>query len=377
VKPRSTAVPVASPLARALAVTLATAVVTPAALAGQELRGRVVVEGGVDQPIEGAVVTLLDMADQTVDAAFTSPSGTFAVQADSAGDYRVRVDRIGFARWHSDVFHLDPAAPTIVELSIPVEPVRLADLDVEVYRGCEANPTRSRAIEQVWDEARKALEAALLAEELQLFRYSSVIFDRTVTPQRLFVTGVETTGASGVSRAPFRSLSAEDLSEDGYIQQEGASVYYYAPDATVLLSDQFLNEHCFGLDRDEVEGHPVVGLTFEPRDGRDLPDISGVLWLDEETAELDRVDFRYENIPYRGVDDRRIGSCTAGSRRVPSSCATGTSGCRRSSRRATATATRSVTSPSTGRSCATSRSRTASPSNGGRGRGSTAASRTR
>jgi len=275
-------------------------------LVGQELRGRLVVEGGPDQPIEGAVVTLLDLEDETVDASFTSPQGTFTVRADSAGDFRVRVDRIGFQRWRSEVFRLDPAAPTFVELEVPIQPVRLADLDVAVYRNCEENPRRAAEVELVWDEARKALESAVLAEEMQLFRYASVIFNRSLTRQSLGVTGVETHLTEGVSRAPFRSLPADHLSRDGYIQEEGATVYYYAPDANVLLSDQFLSEHCFALDRTEIDGRTLIGLEFEPRDGRNLPDISGVLWLDEETARLDHVEFRYENIPYRGVDDGRI-----------------------------------------------------------------------
>jgi hypothetical protein len=164
VKTRSTASPasrtapgsarVASPAAAhatILLVAIAALLALPAAVAAQELRGRLVVEGGVDQPIEGAVVTLLDMSDETVDASFTNPQGTFTVRADSAGDFRVRVDRIGFQRWHSEGFHLDPAAPTIVELEVPIQPVRLADLNVEVYRNCEENPRRAAQVEVVWD----------------------------------------------------------------------------------------------------------------------------------------------------------------------------------------------------------------------------------
>ena len=278
----------------------------PGALSAQELRGRVIAEGGGDQPVEGAVVTLLDRADTTVGAAFTNQFGTFSIAADSAGDYRVRIDRIGFQRWHSEFIRLDPLAPRIVEFELPILPVRLADLDVSVHKQCVDDPREAREVELVWDEARKALESQVLAQTLQLYRFNSVVFDRRLNPRGTDILGVKTSAAQGLARAPFRSLEAERLSADGYIQQEGDVVYYYAPDATVLLSDTFRADHCFGLDREERDGVVRVGLTFEPHEGRRLPDISGVLWLREATNALDLVEFKYENIPFRRVDDDRI-----------------------------------------------------------------------
>jgi hypothetical protein len=266
----------------------------------------VVAEGGLDEPVEGAIVTLLDRADITVSAAFTNEFGAFLVAADSAGDYRVRIDRIGFQRWHSEFIRLDPIGPEIVEFELPILPVRLADLDVSVYRECVDNPRQAAEVQLVWDEAKKALESQLLAERMQMFRFNSVVFNRRMSFRATDILGVTTFAAEGVAEAPFRSLEAERLSAEGYIQQEGDVVYYYAPDATVLLSETFQADHCFGLDREERDGTVRVGLTFEPRDGRESPDISGVLWLDEATNALAFVEFRYENVPYEGVQDDRI-----------------------------------------------------------------------
>lgn len=275
-------------------------------LTGQELRGRILAEGGLDQPIEGAIVTLLDVDGREVKAAFTNELGVFGVSADSVGEYHVRVDRIGFQRWHSDPFRLGAGAPSIVEFEIPILPIRLADLDVSVVRQCVDDPREASEVGLVWDEAKKALESQLLAQTMQMFLFSSVVFNRSVTARGSTIIGVATFAAEGVAAVPFRSLPAERLSADGYIQQEGETVYYYAPDATVLLSDTFQADHCFGLDREERDDQVFVGLTFEPRSGRELPDISGVLWLDEGTNALDHVEFRYENLPFRRVDDRRI-----------------------------------------------------------------------
>ncbi|MFV1987038.1 MAG: carboxypeptidase regulatory-like domain-containing protein [Gemmatimonadota bacterium] len=284
----------------------ATALMAPLTLSAQEVRGRIVAEGGLNEPIEGAIVTLLDTGGATVNAVFTNELGIFRLTAVSVGEYHVRVDRIGFQRWESDPFDLGEGAPLMVEFEIPILPVRLADLDVSIHRQCVDNPRDAAEVELVWDEARKALESQLLAQTMQLFRFSSVVFNRSMSARGRDIIGVTTFAAEGVSQAPFRSLAATKLSADGYIQEEGETVYYYAPDATVLLSDTFQADHCFGLDREERDGQTFVGLTFEPRDGRDLPDIKGVLWLDETTNALDHVEFRYENIPYRGVNDKRI-----------------------------------------------------------------------
>jgi hypothetical protein len=86
------------------------------------------------------------------------------------GDYRVRIDRIGFQRWHSEFIRLDPIGPEIVEFELPILPVRLADLDVSVYRECVDSPRQAAEVELVWDEAKKALESQLLAETMRLFR---------------------------------------------------------------------------------------------------------------------------------------------------------------------------------------------------------------
>ena len=291
-----------------LAACVLAAAVMPSWLVGQELRGRVVVADGLDQPVEGAVVTVIDPGTGLAIASrFTSELGTFAMSVDTAGTYLVRVDRIGYERLFSERVSLVTAAPTIIEFELPILPIRLADLDISVVKQCVDNPRDAAEVELVFDEARKALESQLLAQAMQLFRYHSVVFDRSLPARGDDLIDVKTFSADGVSQAPFRSLAAERLSEDGYIQEEGLTVYYYAPDATVLLSDTFQRDHCFSLDREERDGQVLVGLTFEPRDGRELPDISGALWLDEATNALDHLEFRYRNIPYRPVDDKRIG----------------------------------------------------------------------
>src|SRR5690606_34599315 len=63
-------------------------------------------------------------------------------------------------------------------------------------------------------------------------------------------------------------------------------------DASALLSDAFLRSHCFRIERNGRQPG-VVGLAFEPIDRGGMPDIEGVLWVDQRTAELQHLEFTF------------------------------------------------------------------------------------
>jgi len=70
---------------------------------------------------------------------------------------------------------------------------------------------------------------------------------------------------------------------------------FHAPDARVLLSPEFLADHCFSIARGSEAG-AEIGLSFRPVDGRTskLVDVSGTFWLDRGSLRLQRIEFRYE-----------------------------------------------------------------------------------
>src|SRR5690606_3799401 len=118
-----------------------------------------------------------------------------------------------------------------------------------------------------------------------------------------------------VSSDPFTSLPPEEIERAGYVREEGGETNIYGPNTDLLLSDAFQRTHCFALTEDE--GRPgEIGLTFEPVEGRELPDIEGVLWVDAATAQLRTLEFEYRNLPgtlvegdYTGrADFQRLGS---------------------------------------------------------------------
>jgi hypothetical protein len=95
------------------------------------------------------------------------------------------------------------------------------------------------------------------------------------------------------------------LESGGYVVDDGSGMFsYHAPDVDVLLSEMFVRDHCFRLveGRDSQAGR--VGIAFRPTSARKVPDIEGVLWLDDATRELRRLEFNYTADPYEGLWQR-------------------------------------------------------------------------
>jgi hypothetical protein len=106
---------------------------------------------------------------------------------------------------------------------------------------------------------------------------------------------------------PFASPPAADLSAHGWIQKTDSATLYYGPDATVLVSDEFLDDHCMRLAEDaRAAGDSLLGVAFEPVGGRRQPDVRGVVWVDRRTAELRRVEYTYTDLP-ASVSHRLLG----------------------------------------------------------------------
>src|SRR6185503_10517012 len=98
---------------------------------------------------------------------------------------------------------------------------------------------------KLWSEARKTLEAARLAIDEQRFLIALRRYERTIGPDSVLRSS-RTWTQTGVSKNPFETLSPETVARSGFRVGRDTSQYYYAPDATVLLSDTFVEGHCFG-----------------------------------------------------------------------------------------------------------------------------------
>src|SRR6185369_8428703 len=85
---------------------------------------------------------------------------------------------------------------------------------------------------------------------------------------------------TGMATKIYPARSAQELATLGYIQRDADSLTFNGPDADVLFSNEFLNNHCFKLVPSLDQEVNLVGLGFEPAGGGNRSDIKGVMWLD-------------------------------------------------------------------------------------------------
>lgn len=271
----------------------------PSAAHAQTVMARVLDQETGD-PVVGALVHLIDGAGARVGNQLTDRLGRAMFADVSDGGYRVRVEMIGHETTSSQRFDVSTGAPVQLDVLLPSSAIALEGIEVSAGERCQVRPEEGLATARVWDEARKALEAASFTDRSNVYRYQTETYVRDLDRDGRVVLREE--GASRVAylRVPFSSLPAEDLIRDGFLQpDENGTNVYYAPDAQVLLSDAFLDTHCLRLRSGEDEAEGLIGVGFEPIPDRDrrVVDISGVLWLDPATSELRWLEYEYVNIP--------------------------------------------------------------------------------
>ncbi len=265
------------------------------AASSQVVRGRLVDSDG-STAVGGAMVSLVDDQDRQLARNLTRESGLYQLTALLPGRYRVRADRIGYATTWSRYFEIAAGDTIAVDIVARVEAVSLAGIEAEGDRRCRVRPEEGLAVTRVWDEARKALEAAAWTHERGYYRYEMMGIKREMDRENRKVISEDRTYGQGYRRAPYMSLPAEELINEGFARLTPVESVYRAPDAAVLLSDEFLDTHCFRVRRDEDRAPGLIGLAFQPVRGRSLPEISGTLWINPATSELERLDFYYQNL---------------------------------------------------------------------------------
>lgn len=285
-----------------LGLAAAAALTAPRPLASQTLKGKVV-QSGSREPISGALVRLLDRAEEEAGASFTNQDGRFTVRPEAAGTYRLKVERIGYESWRSEPMALGAGETREEVFSVPVRPVALDELTVTGRRRCRLDPGEATVLTRLWTEIRKALDRLRRTDVEEKARFQLRTF-RRILDRDLQVLREETDTGTRTGRKTFRSIPSERLAREGYVQEREDGVHFFAPDAEVLLSDTFQETHCFrtvepGTEEGET-GDPasedLVGLAFEPASDRRLPDVEGVLWVDRRSATFRRLEFHYTNL---------------------------------------------------------------------------------
>jgi hypothetical protein len=283
-------------LRRILPVLLALLLAGP--LRAQSVSGTFVDQGGA--PIAAARVTLADEAGRTVHSALTDARGGFSLRAPGPGRFVLRAERIGYASTSSGPFTLSEGQQVTHRLVGGGQRVLLDAVVVEGQTRCARRAGVSEETAVVWGEVRKALDLVSANGEAPRDRFTVELFEREVDSRSGMLGMDKRRRVEGYAHKPFVAVSAERLSLVGFIERDSTGVQYAAPDAEVLLSDRFLEDHCFRLQTEGAPSPGLIGLAFEPMRGRFVPDVQGVLWLDRASAELRMMEFQYTRAPVRG-----------------------------------------------------------------------------
>ncbi|MDE0259119.1 MAG: carboxypeptidase regulatory-like domain-containing protein [Gammaproteobacteria bacterium] len=269
---------------------------TASAATAQIVRGRVL-EEGAGTPLPGAMIVLVDAEGTQVGRILTDDLGRFTLRAPRTGTYTLRADRIGYASITSPPLELAAGAAAFHDMVVPVQAIALDNITVEGERRCVLRPEGGLDVARVWEEARKALAAAAFTDETSVYRYVTMRYERDLDPDARTVMNEQRNFSDLMQRQTFVSRPVEELMADGFVQEEEDGTYYYAPDANVMLSDAFLDTHCLRVREGEDETEGLIGLAFEPVEGRrGHIDIDGVMWLEPESSELQWLEYNYADL---------------------------------------------------------------------------------
>lgn len=264
-------------------------------------------ESDTGGPISGAFISLLDQEGQIFRSALTNQQGRFLFLTPDTGNYLIRAEMIGRETQISPPLRIGPGETGRITLSLPFYAIPLAGIQVEADERCSLRPDEASVISRVWDEARKAMAVQAWSEDegLYEFRISSYVRDLDERGRKVLREDRRVTTAVG--QAPMGSLPAEDLMASGFVREmEDGGYQYYGPDASVLLSDLFLDSHCLRLT--ESRDQPgAIGIAFEPVERKKWADIEGTLWVDRETGNLGSLEWGYTWTPHEEGRDRAAG----------------------------------------------------------------------
>ncbi len=266
-------------------------------LYAQRVRGGVWDEGGTGVP--GAVVGLLSGSKQVAQV-LTDDLGNFEIAVPAPGTYSLRAMRVGFKSTTSAPFGVTAGETVEKRLTASSAASRLTDVVVSANRRCVRGVGEGSEVAKLWDEAKVVLYATSLTQDKRAFETKVTHHERGLDKSGARVDWEKSWDEwAAVSENAFASIPAEELSKHGYVHRDpvNAEEYvYYAPDAHILLSETFLSDHCFRVQRSTASRDTLVGLAFEPLKERNLPDVKGVLWLDAGSAKLLYLDFVYTKL---------------------------------------------------------------------------------
>ncbi len=280
------------------------ALLLPANAAAQSLRGAVLHEGSLE-PVSLALVLLLDADDRVIASRLTNDQGRFTIRVQGEeAPVRIRAERIGLGVVTLDLNDHDESER--LQLLMPVAAIPIEGIAVEAVDQCPADP-RDEDLAQAWARFRPLLESLQYIDPDRPRR-----FEVEYSETKLSSTGDEVarmlTDTVFTSKAvPFETAEPAVLMSDGFVVEESETrVMYYAPDARVLLSPEFIASHCYRLpETQERQGY--LEIEYAPRSQEGEGDIQGVLALPLDQGRLPVIEYTFTSHPWRYRPDPRLG----------------------------------------------------------------------
>jgi hypothetical protein len=259
----------------------------------QSIRGTIT-DAETRTPVPGVLLTVRDSTRAIRSRVLTDQNGAFRV-ALAAGNYQLTAEHIAFSPMTQAVRVDDSTAP--VALALKPAPIALSEIVVRTERQCRTaeDPGASR----LWYLARTAL-GAVSAETTKEFRLRH--FRRVLDLQFNQVGDEAMRFELQRGSHSFRSVP-DSLLRRGFVQDREGMLAFYGPDAEVLLSDEFVNSHCFEVTRSR-DKPGLVGLAFGPHNERGKPDIRGAMWVDQTTGQLQYVEYEFTGLTH--LTDKRF-----------------------------------------------------------------------
>ena len=265
----------------------------PTPAPAQEVRGRLVSVDG--EAVPWALVRLVAEDGSELMTVVSSTSGAFNLRSANPGTFRVKAERIGYAATVSEPMSLTRDEPLTLVLTAVDSPIELPVLEVETESFCGLGRRAGPTLLAVWTEVRKALELQTETNESGAYDFEGeqykFVVDRMGRPVDDELAAEQTEKVRFSGSSGFYAIDPEVLAEQGFRTTTPENDReYYAPDARTLLSESFQSGHCYSVRRDEDR----LGLRFEPMYLSDHKvDVDGALWLDEESGELQTIEFEY------------------------------------------------------------------------------------
>ena len=252
------------------------------------------VEEGSGDPVVGAFVGIYDATGARVAAGLTGANGDFVLRPPEPGTYRLGAARIGYRSAATDPIRVGDGEIASMVIEVPGDAIEIEGIHVEMSGRCTLRPEEGEATWALWSEARKALEITEWTAERDHVQSDVVLFERVIRSREMVVDTESVRVVRVTGDQPFISDPPDSLAALGYVRRRGSRFQYHGLDATALLSDVFLDTHCF---RRVPGGSALAGLSFEPIEADAGNEIRGVLWLDRATAELRLLEFAYVRPP--------------------------------------------------------------------------------